>query len=284
MLCAERGFSPIRRPGGIPGIRFAPLGLGLEDDHGLQHGKRRRVGGSLGPARLAQHVRHFGKLPDHPVRELEHLLGLGDGDARHGGGHVEDGPFFQRRHEFRAQLEIDRNRDDHQGKSARDHHPFPAQGPERHGVVDPDQKAADGVFLFGVNRAHKKRVDHPGEPPRSETEILHAGEKEPQRRVQGDRQHGGDDHGQVLGIGQGLEEAAFLGLQGKDGQEGDGDHQQGKEAGAGHLLDGPDDHGAIIFPPALLIPTAPGSCGSVRPPRWRRPPWPRWRWRSPPGT
>ena len=38
------------------------------------------------------------------------------------------------------------------------------------------------------------------------------------------------------------------------GKKGDGDHQQGKKAGTGHLLHGPDHHGAIILPPTALIP------------------------------
>ena len=159
-------LSPLRRPGGVPGLRFAPLVLWLEDDHGLQHGERRRVGRGFGPARLAQHVLHFRKLADDPVRDLEHLLGLGDGDARHGGGHVEDGPLLQGRHEFRAQLEIDRDRDDHHGQGACDHDPLTAQGPGCHGIVDPDQKPADGVFVLRVDGAHKNGVGEPGKPAR----------------------------------------------------------------------------------------------------------------------
>ncbi len=47
---------------------------------------------------------------------------------------------------------------------------------------------------------------------------------------------GGGAHGIGLGEGQGFEESAGLLLQGKDRQEGDGDHQQRVEEGRPHLL------------------------------------------------
>src|SRR5207253_8033025 len=45
---AQDPLSPLRRPGAIPGIDAPPLRLGLESDDRLQHGKRGRIGGSLG--------------------------------------------------------------------------------------------------------------------------------------------------------------------------------------------------------------------------------------------
>ena len=117
----------------------APLGLGLEDDHRLQHGQRRRVGRRLGPAGLSQHVGHLRELLDDSVRDLQQFLGFGDGDARHGRWHVEDGALLQGRHEFRAELEIDRDSGDHQDQRNRDHQPPPAQGPDRHRLVHPHQ-------------------------------------------------------------------------------------------------------------------------------------------------
>ena len=103
--------------------------LGLQDDHGLQHGERCRVGGRVRPSCFAQHVLHLRELLDDPVGHLQELLRFSDGDARHGGGHVEDGALFQRGHEFRAELHVDGDRNDHQRQGARDHTPFPAQCP-----------------------------------------------------------------------------------------------------------------------------------------------------------
>ncbi len=118
----ENGPRPAGRPRRVPGVRLPPLGLRLQGDHGLQHGQRRGVGGRLGATGLAQHAVDLGELLDDPVGHLQQLLRFGDGDARHGGGHVEDRPLLQRRHELRAESEIDRHRDDYQGERSPDDH------------------------------------------------------------------------------------------------------------------------------------------------------------------
>ena len=59
--------------------------------------------------------------------------------------------------------------------------------------------------------------------------------KQAQRRVERDGQDRGHDHGEVLGVGERLEQAAFLRFQRQHRQEGDGNHQQREEAGAAAL-------------------------------------------------
>ena len=66
--------------------------------------------------------------------------------------------------------------------------------------------------------------------------------------------HRGDEHGQGLGIGQRLEQTAFLGLEGQDRKERDGDDQEGEEARTGDLLDGRDDDRPVVARPSVLLP------------------------------
>ena len=79
-----------------------------------------------------------GKREDAVLR-LKQALGLRDGNAGHGGGHVEQHAFIERRHELRAQPAKDRDGDGHQRDGGGDDRPFPAQRPCRHGVVKPDR-------------------------------------------------------------------------------------------------------------------------------------------------
>ena len=61
-------------------------------------------------------------------------------------------------------------------------------------------------------------------------------EHDHEHRRQGHGEKGGEEHGKGLGEGQGLEEPSLLGLQGEDGQEGDGDDQEGEKERPPHLL------------------------------------------------
>ncbi len=211
-MCRNTAFGPLRRPGRVPGmraLRHSDLGLRMTTVSSMESGAG-SVEVSARPA-LPSTCSTSGNCLMIRSVTWSNLLRFGDGDAGHGGRHVEDGPFFQGRHELRAQFEVDRNRGDHQGEGSRDHHPLPAQGPGRDRVVDPDQETADGVFVLGSEWCPRRTAlvaRHSQAGP--EAEILHVGKEQPQGRVQGDRQDGGDDHGQVLGVGQGLEQAAFL--------------------------------------------------------------------------
>ena len=82
----------------------APFGIvGLQVDDGFEHVQRRRIGGRVGAAGFAVDACHFRESHNQLVGLLENLPGFGDGDARVGGGHVEQIAFIQRRHELAAQ-------------------------------------------------------------------------------------------------------------------------------------------------------------------------------------
>ena len=76
----------------------------------------------------------------------------------------------------------------------------------------------------------------------------------PQRRIERDGQHRGHNHPEGLCIGQRLEQPSFLRLQGKHGDERDGDHQQREEARAADLLHRRDDHFLVVSAAARALP------------------------------
>ena len=95
-------------------------------------------------------------------------------------------------------------------------------------IVDPSQKPADGITPFRPNLSanpvtHQHRNDRYG-------------------------QERGSGHGIGLGEGQRFEKPSFLGLQGKDGNEGHGNHQQGVKKRGAHLGGGlTDDLPVLLF-------------------------------------
>ena len=97
--------------------------------------------------------------------------------------------------------------------------PLPAQRPRDHRVVDLDEDAADRMPLLRADPSLQHVPGGAREPRRPEVEMPHAGEHQAQRRVQRDRQHRGDEHGEGLRVGERLEEPPFLGLERQDGEE-----------------------------------------------------------------
>jgi hypothetical protein len=87
----------------VDGHPRAPLVLGLELDQGLDHGQRRRVGGGVGAADLAEHPLHLRQGRDQPIGLLQQLLRLADGQARQRGRHVHQVALVQVRHELGAE-------------------------------------------------------------------------------------------------------------------------------------------------------------------------------------
>ncbi len=81
----------------------APLLARLELDRGLEHLQRRRVGGGLGAAGLAEHALDFGHGLDHAVGLLQQLAGLLRRQAGQRRGHVEQVALVERRQELAAQ-------------------------------------------------------------------------------------------------------------------------------------------------------------------------------------
>ena len=94
----------------------------------------------------------------------------------------------------------------------------------------------------------------PGQPARLEREGVHPGEEHPQRRVDGDREHGGDRHGQVLRERERLEEAPLLVDEREDRQEGDGDDQQREEDRRTDLGQRREPHGVEVALAAAGLP------------------------------
>ena len=203
-------------------------------DGGLHHAERRRVGGGFGPAGLAEDRFDLGKAFQDLVLHGKEPAGLGHGDAGAADRHVEDGALIERRHELAAdaqhQNDAERNQQkvDEQGG-------FPeAQHPADDRLVDPFQKARDGVggFRFEALAFEKHRHQH---------------------RDQGDGEDGRGRHRKGFGEGQRAEEPALLGLQHEDGHKGDDDDDQGEEDAPAHLLAGAD-HGGEAVPAVLFAP------------------------------
>ena len=175
-------------------------------------------------------------------------------DARHRRRHVEERSLVEGGHELRPEPAVDRDREEHEDAGAPDHEPRPAERPCGHRLVQADEKAADRVPLLGVDLSDESDVRDPAQPARAEVVLLHAREEEPERRVQRDREDGGDEHAEGLRVGQRLEEAPLLGLQREDGEEGDRDHQQREEARASDLLHRADDDAPVVLLAVSLLP------------------------------
>ena len=97
-------------------------------------------------------------------------------------------------------------------------------------------------------------VDQSAQPDRPEVVGIDAGQKHPQRRVEGDGENRRHHHGQGLGVSQGPEQTSLFGLEGEHREERDADDEQGEEAGRGHLADCLLDKGLVVARPAHPLP------------------------------
>ena len=59
----------------------APLGMGLQNNDRLQHGKRRWIGSRVGATSLAENVIYFGECFQDAIGDLQQSLRLGDRNA-----------------------------------------------------------------------------------------------------------------------------------------------------------------------------------------------------------
>ncbi len=91
-----------------------------------------------------------------------------------------------------------------------------------HRPVEPDQEPVHRVLVLGHDAA--------------------AHEQHHQRRHQQDREQRRGRHGEGLGVGERLEQPAFLRFQREDRQEGDGDDEQAEEERGADLDRGLDQH------------------------------------------
>jgi hypothetical protein len=203
----------------VPGFDLRPILFGLQDDDGLHHGEGRWVRGGIGAAGLAHDGFDLGEAADDAVLQLKKLLRFRDRDARQGGGHEQESPFIEGRHEFVTQLLEDRDGNRDHGEGGGDDKPFPAQAPRADGLIQADEHAADGVCLFGINRSHDDPVHQAAEPERTKRELLHMNEEQQQDRPERDGEDCGSDHRKVLHVRQRFEETPFLRFQRENGNE-----------------------------------------------------------------
>ena len=101
-------------------------------------------------------------------------------------------------------------------------------------MINPDEKAVDGVFGFRGNLA--------------------SDEQEHQRRHQKDGEHRGGEHRKSFCVCERLEQTSFLSLQAEDRQEGNGNDQQREKQRAADLLGGVDQYPVSVSLSSLLFP------------------------------
>ena len=199
-----------------------PFALRLEIDDGLEHLGRRRVGRGRGAAGLAPDRSHFGEGLDDLVLGLHQLRGLGHRQAGKRGRHVEQRALVEIGHELGAEPHgrphaagQDRQRDEDGGG-------LEAQRDADHRAVEPDQQSVQRIAMLRHDAA--------------------AHEHHHERGHKRDRQQRRRRHGEGLGIGERLEQPAFLRLEREDRQERDGDDEEAEEQRRPDLDSGVDQH------------------------------------------
>ena len=169
--------------------------------------------------------------------------------------HVEQRAFVERRHELRAEPLIDRHRQRDHGDGAGDARATSsaatsAQTGSYSRIRTRLIGCVSSEWIVPTSTALATRASQRG----PEREVLHVREQQPHRRVERDRQHRRHDHGEVLGVGQRLEQPAFLRFERQHRQERDGDHQQREEARPADFLHRVDDDAVVVLLAAGPLP------------------------------
>ncbi len=224
-LCETRP-QPFRRARGIPARLSRPLFLRLQNDNRFHHRERRGVGGRFGAARFAEHAIDLGEGAQNLVLHLQQPLRFRDGDAGHGCRHIKQYAFIERRHEFRAEFLIRRNREQDHERGGKNREDLMTQHEFDHGLIDSHQGAAQGMAFFAMDSADEDRVRCAAQPARAKCELFDANETQHQRGDERDRENGRRRHRKIFSQGQRLEQAAFLRLEGEDRNKRDRDDQQ----------------------------------------------------------
>ena len=109
--------------------------------------------GDKAAAGLAEHAFHLGERSDQRIGLLQQLLGLGHGNSRQGGGHVQQVAFIERRHEFRTQPapRKERYKKNQHGNSNDEERVFERASNQR--AVEFDEKTTERIFIFSSNFA-----------------------------------------------------------------------------------------------------------------------------------
>ncbi|MEA3221166.1 MAG: hypothetical protein OZX49_02285 [Immundisolibacter sp.] len=200
-----------------------PLAARLELHGGLEHLQRRRVGGGIGAAGLAENARHLRHGFDQAVGLLQKLTRLLRRQPRQGAWHVQQVALVQRRQELAAQARQRPQRGQEHQPRHRQGEFWPGQDRFEQRPIEPDQHAVQGIAGL---------VRQPAANP-----VAH------QHRHQRHRQSGRGRHGERFSEGQRPEQPALLRLQQEHRQEGHGDDQQREKqrrtdlgGGLGHHL------------------------------------------------
>lgn len=248
---------------------FAPGGtVGAELDDGFDHRHGGGIGGGFGATDFAVDGENFGEGGDELVGLLEDFLGLGDGEGRIGGGHVEEVAFVERGHELGADAgegvvgggEAGECEEDDQGRKA--------HGELEEGGVKPLEEVGDGALVLvddflGDQEHSDQNGPADGDPPLVGIEMgeggadqeerpggdEHGGEGEQgvadgaplfgedaagdevvhQHRDDGDGEEGRRGHGEGFGECERFKESARLTFEHEDRKEADGDDEEGEE-------------------------------------------------------
>ena len=196
-----------------------PLLLGLEIDEVLGVEEAGGVGAVVGAAGLADDLGDLGECVEADARLIHDTQALGGAG---GGGERSahpDGALVEVRQKFRA----DGAAECEEG----------GEGQRKHGQADCDEAVLNGPFDGCAVAA--------GEPDHGRVLPLAGAIFEEEAGEDGRDQHGEDqaaDQREGHHPGHGLEEAAFDGLQGEDGQVGGDDHSAREEDRALHLVRG----------------------------------------------
>ena len=217
--------------------------LGLEADGGFEHFERRRIGGGIGAAGLAEDAFDLGDGFDQAIRLLEQLPGLGGGNAGQCRWHVQQVALVHLRHEFTAKL-ADRPGGGGENQRSDDQHSFGvSQRPVERRAVEARQPAVDRIGIFGRDAA----ADQPAH----------------QHRDQRYRQQRGAGHRIGFGKRQRRKQPAFLPLEREHRDERKSDDQQAEKqrrADFDRRLgdDRParragEDFAGVVMPPAFKV-------------------------------
>jgi len=170
-------------------------------------------------------VINFREVFENGVSGAEEFLRLGDGDARHGGGHIENGALVEWGHELGAQLPDQRKGEEDKQNGGGDDLRFAAQGPADDGIVEADHRPGDGMIFLGTDAAAEEGVPDAAQPIGGGRRSGLMNKKKAQNRIKSNAKDSRGQHGEVLGVGQRLEELPFRAFQDQDRQKRDGDDQ-----------------------------------------------------------
>ena len=110
------------------------------------------------------------------------------------------------------------------------------------------------MMLFAADPAAQRGVRQAAPPSRAPSAPLQTGQGETQRGIQRDGEESGDQHREALGIGERMEEPAFLTFQGEHREEGDRHNEEREKRGAADFFHRVQDDALRVAPAAFALP------------------------------